>query len=71
MTKAEISDSGVTVAAKFFENVWGQSVFVTRVMPVFVAISALGNVFAQSFAMPRVCLIECDVKMLPLSESRF
>ena len=28
--------------------------FVSKVMPVFIAFSAIGNVFAQSFAMPRV-----------------
>ncbi|KAL2270446.1 hypothetical protein VTJ83DRAFT_2630 [Remersonia thermophila] len=54
MTKAEIADSKVIVAARFFENVWGKSAFVTRVFPLFIALSALGNVFAQSFAMPRV-----------------
>ena len=54
MTKKDIGDSKVVVAAKFFENVWGQSSFVTVVVPFFIALSALGNVFAQSFAMPRV-----------------
>lgn len=53
MSKAEIAQANVTVAAKFFENVWGPSSFVTRALPVFIALSALGNVFAQSFAMPR------------------
>ena len=41
------------MAATFFKNVWGDSAFVTRALPVFIALSALGNVFAQSFAMPR------------------
>jgi phosphatidylinositol 4-kinase len=54
MTKTEIADSRVVVAAQFFENVWGESAFVVRVVPLFIALSALGNVFAQSFAMPRV-----------------
>lgn len=54
MSKAEIATANVTVAAQFFENVWGDSVFVSRALPVFIALSALGNVFAQSFAMPRV-----------------
>ncbi|KAL1839934.1 hypothetical protein VTJ49DRAFT_978 [Mycothermus thermophilus] len=54
MTKSEIADSKVIVAARFFENVWGKSAFVTRVFPLLIAVSALGNVFAQSFAMPRV-----------------
>ncbi|GAB1320104.1 hypothetical protein MFIFM68171_10314 [Madurella fahalii] len=54
MTKNEIADSRVVVAAQFFQNVWGNSDFVDRVVPLFIALSALGNVFAQSFAMPRV-----------------
>lgn len=54
MTKNEIADSKVVVAAQFFQNVWGNSAFVDRVVPLFIALSALGNVFAQSFAMPRV-----------------
>ncbi|KAL2168826.1 hypothetical protein VTG60DRAFT_6796 [Thermothelomyces hinnuleus] len=54
MSKEEIGNAGVTVAAQFFENVWGKSAFVVRVMPLFIGLSALGNAFAQSFAMPRV-----------------
>lgn len=54
MSKIEIAESGTVVAAKFFENVWGESAFVTRVVPLFIGLSALGNAFAQSFAMPRV-----------------
>ncbi len=54
MSKKDLGDSKVVVAAKFFENVWGKSSFVTVVVPFFISLSALGNVFAQSFAMPRV-----------------
>ena len=54
MSKEDISESKTVVAAQFFENVWGKSVFTTRVVPLFIALSSLGNVFAQSFAMPRV-----------------
>ncbi|KAK4172576.1 putative permease [Triangularia setosa] len=54
MTKDQMANSRVVVAAQFFENVWGQSVFVQRVLPLFIGFSSLGNVFAQSFAMPRV-----------------
>ncbi|KAL2164066.1 hypothetical protein VTH06DRAFT_3280 [Thermothelomyces fergusii] len=54
MSKEEIGNAGVTVAAQFFENVWGKSAFVVRVIPLFIGLSALGNAFAQSFAMPRV-----------------
>ncbi|KAK4123261.1 hypothetical protein N657DRAFT_672263 [Parathielavia appendiculata] len=54
MSKEEIANSRVVVAAQFFRNVWGESVFMTRVVPFFISLSAPGNVFAQSFAMPRV-----------------
>ena len=32
---------------------WGENAFVTSAVPVFIALSALGNIFAQCFAMPR------------------
>lgn len=67
MTKSEIADSKVVVAAQFFENVWGRSAFVTRVVPLFIGLSALGNVFAQSFAMPRVKQELAKEGVLPLS----
>jgi phosphatidylinositol 4-kinase len=67
MSKAEIAQANVTVAAKFFENVWGPSSFVTRALPVFIALSALGNVFAQSFAMPRVKQELAKEGVLPFS----
>jgi hypothetical protein len=53
MSKQDLANGNVTVAAQFFKNVWGDSSFVTRALPIFIALSALGNVFAQSFAMPR------------------
>jgi phosphatidylinositol 4-kinase len=53
MSKMDLAKANVTMAAQFFHNVWGESSFVTRALPVFIALSALGNVFAQSFAMPR------------------
>jgi hypothetical protein len=67
MTKSEIADSKVVVAARFFENVWGSSAFVTRVVPLFIGLSALGNVFAQSCAMPRVKQELAKEGVLPLS----
>lgn len=53
-TKSEIANSGITVAAGFFENVWGSSSFVRKGLPAIIALSALGNVFAQTFAFSRV-----------------
>ncbi|KAH6624242.1 phosphatidylinositol 4-kinase-like protein [Chaetomium sp. MPI-SDFR-AT-0129] len=54
MSKLEIAEAKIVVAAQFFENTWGESNFVTKVVPLFIGLSALGNAFAQSFAMPRV-----------------
>ncbi|KAL1875908.1 hypothetical protein VTK73DRAFT_9763 [Phialemonium thermophilum] len=68
MSKYELAGANVTVAAQFFENVWGKSAFVTRVVPVFIALSALGNVFAQSFAMPRVKQELAKEGILPFSK---
>ncbi|KAK3322578.1 amino acid permease-domain-containing protein [Apodospora peruviana] len=67
MSKAEIRDSNVLVGAAFFRNVWGDSPFVTRAMPVFIGLSSLGNVFAQSFAMPRVKQELAKEGILPFS----
>lgn len=51
-TKTEIEDSGVTVAALFFKNVFGTKA--ERALSVFVALSALGNVITVTFAAARV-----------------
>ncbi|KAK4155208.1 phosphatidylinositol 4-kinase [Chaetomidium leptoderma] len=67
MSKDEIAGSTTVVAAQFFENVWGRSSFVTRVVPLFIGLSALGNVFAQSFAMPRVKQELAKEGVLPFS----
>lgn len=67
MSKQDIADAKVTVAASFFEAAWGKSVFVTRVVPFFIALSALGNIFAQSFAMPRVKQELAKEGILPFS----
>ncbi len=48
-------------------QVMGNSTFVTRALPVFVGFSALGNVFAQSFAMPRVKQELAKEGILPFS----
>ncbi|KAK1756237.1 phosphatidylinositol 4-kinase-like protein [Echria macrotheca] len=47
--------------------VMGQTAFVTRALPVFISLSALGNVFAQSFAMPRVKQELAKEGILPFS----
>ncbi|KAK5663901.1 hypothetical protein OQA88_112 [Cercophora sp. LCS_1] len=67
MSKDDMANSGVVVAAKFFQNVMGQNTFVRRALPVFIGLSALGNVFAQSFAMPRVKQELAKEGVLPFS----
>ncbi|KAF2120982.1 amino acid permease-domain-containing protein [Lophiotrema nucula] len=66
-TKSQIANSGVTVAAGFFEHVWGPSTFVTRVLPVVISLSSLGNVFAQTFANGRVKQEFAKEGVLPFS----
>ncbi|KAG1852540.1 amino acid transporter [Suillus subluteus] len=51
-TKTEIDNSGVTVAALFFGNVFGS--VAERALAVFIALSALGNVITITFAASRV-----------------
>lgn len=67
MSKKDMANSGVVVAAQFFQHVMGKGLFVTRALPVFIGISALGNVFAQSFAMPRVKQELAKEGILPFS----
>ncbi|OAA55270.1 high affinity methionine permease [Niveomyces insectorum RCEF 264] len=51
-TPREIASSGTTVAGFFFGRVFGHTA--QRVLSVFVALSALGNVFTITFAQARV-----------------
>ena len=50
--KADILASGQTVAALYFENMFGQSA--SKALSVFVALSALGNVMAVLFSQGRI-----------------
>ncbi|CDO71026.1 hypothetical protein BN946_scf184844.g30 [Trametes cinnabarina] len=51
-TKEEILDSGVTVASLFFSKVFGRKA--VQALTVFVALSALGNVFSVTFVLARI-----------------
>jgi amino acid transporter len=51
-TKMEIEESGVTVAALFFGNVFGS--VAERALSVFIALSAIGNVITSTFSAARV-----------------
>ncbi|KAG2090015.1 amino acid transporter [Suillus discolor] len=51
-TKTEIDESGVTVAALFFGNVFGS--VAKRALSVFIALSAIGNVITATFSASRV-----------------
>ncbi|KAL5614803.1 hypothetical protein BROUX41_004892 [Berkeleyomyces rouxiae] len=65
--KADMAQMDVILAAKFFEAVYGAGNFSSKVMPVFVAMSAMGNIFAQTFAMPRVKQELAKQGILPFS----
>lgn len=51
--KSDLAKSEVIVAGVFFRNVFGDSA-ATRCLPVFVALSDIGNVLAVSFSQARV-----------------
>ncbi|KAH9481926.1 High-affinity methionine permease [Psilocybe cubensis] len=51
-SKEEITGSGRLVAALLFRNVWGPST--ERILNIFIAMSALGNVLSVSFSQGRV-----------------
>ncbi|KAG2361224.1 high affinity methionine permease [Suillus spraguei] len=51
-TKQEITESGVTVGALFFRNVFGS--VAERALSVFIALSALGGVITTTFSASRV-----------------
>lgn len=49
----ELENTGVTVAAEFFEKVFGPGEFVRRGLRVFIALSAFGNVLAVTYSNSR------------------
>ncbi|KAJ3282200.1 hypothetical protein HK104_011042 [Borealophlyctis nickersoniae] len=51
--KEQILSSGLTVAGQFFINVFGETAG-RRVLPIFIALSALGNVLAVIFSQGRI-----------------
>ncbi|ANB13907.1 Mup1p [Sugiyamaella lignohabitans] len=53
VSKQEIADSGVIVAGKFCQIIFGDSV-AARVLPFFIALSNLGNILVVSYAASRV-----------------
>ena len=66
-SKSEIANSGTTVAAGFFVKVWGSSRFVDSGLPAIIALSSLGNSFAQTFANARVKQEFAKEGILPFS----
>jgi len=67
LSKTDMVNSSEVIAATFFRHCWGSNAFVTKAVPAFLALSALGNVFAQSFAMPRVKQELAKEGILPFS----
>ncbi|KAK4221728.1 amino acid permease-domain-containing protein [Podospora fimiseda] len=67
-SKYDIANSGDTVAASMFINVFGRGVFVSRVLPFFISLSILGNLFSQAFAGSRVKQELAKEGILPFSK---
>ncbi|PVG03930.1 amino acid transporter [Serendipita vermifera] len=63
----DLANSGVIVAGLFFRNVFGNSAG-ARALPVFVALSNIGNVLAVSFAHARVNQELAKEGILPFSK---
>ncbi|KAI0145467.1 amino acid/polyamine transporter I [Xylariaceae sp. FL1272] len=66
VSKDDIATSEALVAAVFFKNVFGNGTG-ARVLPVFVALSNLGNVLAVSFSQARVNQEFAKEALLPYS----
>ncbi|KAL1895539.1 hypothetical protein Cpir12675_003177 [Ceratocystis pirilliformis] len=62
-----MAGEGIVLAPDFFRNVYGDNTFTSKVMPAFLSISAMGNIFAQIFAMPRVKQELAKQGILPFS----
>ncbi|KAL2886617.1 High-affinity methionine permease [Ceratocystis lukuohia] len=62
-----MSEEGIVLAPDFFKSVYGDNTFTSKVMPAFLSISAMGNIFAQIFAMPRVKQELAKQGILPFS----
>ncbi|KAK3330541.1 amino acid transporter-like protein [Apodospora peruviana] len=52
--KEDFKSAGVVAAGIFFRNVFGPGIGAERILPLFVIISAAGNIAATSFAQARV-----------------
>ncbi|GEQ72623.1 hypothetical protein JCM33374_g6310 [Metschnikowia sp. JCM 33374] len=65
--KQELLSSGVLVAGIFFNKVFGESL-TTRVLPVLISLSTLGNVMVVSFAHSRVNQELAQENYLPFSK---
>jgi amino acid transporter len=53
VSKEDFASSGVVIAGHFFKNIFGE-VIGENVLPLFIIISAFGNIAATSFAQARV-----------------
>ncbi|KAF3914709.1 hypothetical protein AA313_de0207155 [Arthrobotrys entomopaga] len=65
--KSDLAKSEVIVAGIFFQNVFGDSA-AARALPIFVALSNMGNVLAVSFAHARVNQELAKEGLLPYSK---
>ncbi|KAM9898504.1 hypothetical protein OXX79_006275 [Metschnikowia pulcherrima] len=65
--KKELLSSGVLVAGIFFNKVFGESI-TSRVLPILISLSTLGNVMVVSFAHSRVNQELAQENYLPFSK---
>lgn len=66
VSREDFRSSGVLIAGHFFRNVFGQKVG-ENILPLFIIISAFGNIAATSFAQARVNMELGRDGMLPFS----
>lgn len=65
--KEEFKSSGVLIAGVFFNKIFGESI-TSRVLPIMISLSNLGNVFAVSFSHSRINQELAKESLLPYSE---
>ncbi|KAH3687369.1 hypothetical protein WICPIJ_001646 [Wickerhamomyces pijperi] len=64
--KTEYKDSGVLIAGIFFTKIFGESNS-SKLLPILIALSNLGNIMAVSFSAPRITQELARENLIPLS----
>lgn len=66
--KAEYKDSGVLIAGIFFTKIFGESTS-SKILPILIALSNLGNIMAVSFSAPRITQALAKEHLIPFSST--